>query len=489
MRVVYMANVGTRDLIKDGRWSSIDIDGRREPNCRADGQQWLQDFDAVCGQLDAPILLPGLHHVLQLTAVVDVLLFYSNQDETAAERYRRSDTVHFAQVLQRLLPRRLPGKIGEVKLAQLLGSPADYNHTLPFFAERLPQLVAPDSVDAVYVAPVGGADASNVGLTINAVHCYREMCQFIYVTPDGGVHRLNLHRELLGNYARQEADAQLRRHDYVALRDTLRRARLGESWHQHLCDYADRRTRFDFQRAYKALNAAVAASDSGETIVRLQRLRQSLQPFVTPPSPPTSASDAAVWESWFQNQRALLSELLFNLRLKAGQCEWVDFLGRLFRLREALLRLVFELACRHSTEKHGHQFTDFAKGVQADPKLQRFMDEKGADYTDVNHRTLSLALEYWVTLGGQGQEYGPLHSLGKKIGWDELTQLRNKSIAAHGYAGVSEEDVVRAGKMQVHDLLDKLRDALTCVGAANVTAEDPYAAVQSMLREVISLQH
>ena len=83
----------------------------------------------------------------------------------------------------------------------------------------------------VYVAPVGGADASNVGLAINAVRHYRDHCQFIYVLEKAGVQLLNLHAELLGDYARREAAAHLNRRDYAALAQTLCQGRLGEPWH------------------------------------------------------------------------------------------------------------------------------------------------------------------------------------------------------------------------------------------------------------------
>jgi len=476
MRVVYLANVGTRDLTRNGRPTS---------NCRADGEAWLHDYDAVKDELDTPILLPGLRYVLQHVNQLDVLLFYSDQDETVAEEHRSRDTVYLAQVLRRLLPERLPGRVREVRLARLLGNPADYNEMMAFFSGRLHELLAPDEVDALYVAPVGGADASNVSLTVNAVRLYRWKCQFIYVMPDGHVEPLHLHQELLGDYARQEAKAHLARHDYTALRETLEQMGLGKPWQQHLCEYADRRSRFDFKRAQEALQAAMQAAESGEIKLKLARIQETLQPFLREQDPPTSTSDEATWTRWFELQRYLLSELFFNLKLKAERGEWVDFLGRLFRLYEALLRLIFELETRHSTEKQGDiGFADFVSAIEANTDLRDYLVTKKARLGEANTRNLLLVLEFWVR-HGKGKEYGRLRETLKVIGGQELSSLRHKTIIAHGYRGVSQEDVEEAAGKPVGQLIEEIRAALDMIGASTVEESNPYTAVKELLQEIV----
>src|SRR5262249_40741165 len=96
-----------------------------------------------------------------------------------------------------------------------------------------------------------------------------------------------------------------------------------------------------------------------------QTLSESLQPFLKKPKAATSQSREEAWEEWFKLQRLLLGELFFNLQLKAEGGEWVDFLGRLFRSHEAVLRLVFELETRHSTDGNDTSgYPDFEKVLQ-----------------------------------------------------------------------------------------------------------------------------
>ncbi len=329
MQIFYLANVGTRDVTCNGTTSITTLaDGRSVPNCRADGHQLLDQFEALDSNLDAPILLPGLKRILApfqaAPPQVRVILFYTDQDETVKDDYRRSDTVNFARVLQRLLPRRL-GNYIRVDLVRLEGNPADYNNTLQFFKRKLGEVEQPGEDDVVYIAPVGGADASNVGLAINAVRRFQDRCQFIYVMPGAEVQLLNLQNELLGDYARREAGAHLKRRDYVALEQVLRQSRLGEPWHQQLCAYADCRTRFDFEGARKVLEEGQKELQSGEVHARMGRFLEELRPFLKEVTPPTSTSSLEEWEESFKMQGQLLAELFFNLGARLSRANgWIS---------------------------------------------------------------------------------------------------------------------------------------------------------------------
>jgi hypothetical protein len=483
MNVLYMANVGTRDVIRDGKYASTVVDGRPAPSCRADGEVWLQDYDSFRPVLAAPILQPGLQSVLELAAEVVVVLFYSNQDETTPEKYRRGDTIFFAQILRRLLPHLFPHRV-RAEVHQLPGNPSDYNNAVPFFTERLPQLAPAAGVDAVYVAPVGGADASNVGLTIGAVRCYRDKCQFIYVS-DSRVDRLNLHEELLADPTREAAQAHRARHDYIALADTLRRYPAAREWHRYLCEYADRRARFDFHRADAALENALRTAESGETRLLLQNMQASLKPFLEPVVSATSSSPLEQWDRSYAQQQRLLGELFFNLHLKARQGEWVDFLGRLFRLQEAVLRLAFEMETRHSTDKQKKEFPDFVKAVAERPELRAYLESAEIRFEDPNMISLKCIVDFWVKCGGKGREYGKIKRFVDTCGGDELANLRNKSIVAHGYKGISAEDITKAAGMSVDELLDQLKGALDCLRVSTDDSRDPLMAVQKAFNRIL----
>ena len=470
------------------------------PKPRPEGAALLANYKNVQSELTAPILSAGIQHVLQAGgAIARVQLFVSDQPAppVTLDQYREKDTVEFGKLLQLVLKEQFGEAVERIEWEPIRLNPSDYNRTLPFFAERLPLLIPPDSVDVVYVAPVGGADASNVGLTINAVRCYREKCQFIYVMPDGQIHPLNLHQELLGDYARREAAAHLQRRDYAALKKTFEEAGLGRKWHLHLCDYAERRTHFDFARADKSLQEAVDTADSGQIKLEVNRLRESLKPFLKKHKVPTSACGNTAWDDWLGLQRLLLRKLFFNLKLKAEMHEWVDFLGRLFRLNEAVLRLVFELETHHSTDGNDRNgYPDFAKAVSTITDLAALgIDGRPTTYT------LKKIVEYWVRVAGKNAYEAVLafQEAAEKqtnVGGVSVTllSLRNKSILAHGYQPVSEEDIASViggedlGSViggEVVSLLGRVRGMLSSLKVSFSKEADPYAPVENLLQSVL----
>jgi hypothetical protein len=489
-RVVYLANVGTQDVKRNGQ---------KLPKPRLDGCDLLAaEWAAVREQLSAPILAAGLRYVLPSAgSPIRLQLFVTDQPLDERNRvFWEQDTIELGRILQRLLPEQFGTSVARVTCEALHFNPADYNSALPFFARRLPELLSPDDVDTVYVAPVGGVDACNVALTVSAVRLYRDKCQFIYVMPgrqgeDGQVSLLKLLDELLGDYARQEAAAHLRRHDYGGLRETLRLSRLGQPWQIPLCDYADYRTRFDFRRASQALQDAIPLA-VGQDRLHLHRLSESLAIFLQGQRPPRSGDDDSTWAAWYDLQRAWLGELFFNLRLKKDRGEWVDFLARLFRLQEAVLRLVFELRTQHSTDKHPETgFQDFDCGVRSTRGLAEALEAKPEECLRPETGNLWQALAFWVK-NGYGPQYGPLRDCLTSIGGTQMAELRNRSIGAHGYQGVSRGDVEdalnRAAKklpasgLTVDDLLARLQAALQTLGVTVGNGADPYAAVQPLLR-------
>jgi hypothetical protein len=483
MRIAYLANIGNRDVTCDGKNASET--GQKPRNA---GEAWLQKYEALKERLDAPILLPGLRSVAQYTPALQVVLFYTDQEDP---KHRESDTLHFATILQHLLPTRLEPVKAEVILKRIEGNPTNHDNLFSFFREQLPQTLPANTVDQVFVAPVGGIPAANMILLIHAIRLYGERCQTLYVTPDGQTHERSLHLELLREYARVEARAHLNRGDYAALGATLRRARLGELWHADLCDYADARTRFDFSQADNALQQAIRHA-SGTMRLRLDAVRRSFQSVLDPPGKekaPTSNSPQQDWEAWFDLQRRLLGELFFNLRRKQQQGEWVDFIGRLFRLQEALLRLVFETHTRHSTDKIDKGHPDFVKAVLQDPGLHACLKQKDQwrDPDGCNSPTivnLAKALSYWAETE---PDLAKIKKAYHSINWQKLGELRNKSILAHGYEGIGETQMAtQAGKkapVPVDELVGHVEALLNAVGVS--LGEDPYDTMNRLLEEAL----
>lgn len=149
MSVLFIANVGNRDVQVPG-----DFDLPPEKDARARGQALLDNWEIYRKQVQADILIKALRWVVRKHDTVEqVVLIASDQSD---ERYRQSDTISLAHVLERLLTER-PAKydwakqIAEITIVPVNANPASYDDMTAFYEHLLPRLSAAHG-DIVYLA-------------------------------------------------------------------------------------------------------------------------------------------------------------------------------------------------------------------------------------------------------------------------------------------------------------------------------------------------
>jgi hypothetical protein len=212
----------------------------------------------------------------------------------------------------------------------------------------------------------------------------------------------------------------------------------------------------------------------GETRLKINILRNSLMPFLQEISSPNAPGQN--WRHWLDRQAQLMVELYFNLRLKYRSGEYVDFLSRLFRLHEAVLRYLFEQEASISTDKGGEKtFRDY---IRARPPLQDFLDKHKLEYWPTT-RVLAAILDFWVTREQKGPQYGPVHRWIQRL--EKLSDLRHKSIGAHGYLGISQQEITE--RWNSASVVEDLAKVLGHVGLT--LEDDPFIRVSLLLREAL----
>src|SRR6266545_342812 len=119
MRVAYLANVGTRDVQRNGKPIA-------KP--RPDGAALLAEFEKVRAELIAPILSAGIRQVLGNVARIDVVqLFVSDQlppPATASDHHER-DTVIFGELLGKILAAEFGERVARYACEPMRLNPAD----------------------------------------------------------------------------------------------------------------------------------------------------------------------------------------------------------------------------------------------------------------------------------------------------------------------------------------------------------------------------
>jgi hypothetical protein len=492
--IVYLANVGTRD---------VTLDGRPLPLPRPDGERLLRAYleypEAFGHRLDAPILLPGLLRAIRVAGSVDrLVLFVSDQPEGVAPEHRDRDTVHLGELLRLWLPRCavLGGGLGEVRVVAIPGNPADYSTAILFYERALPGLV-PDGARTVYVAPVGGADASNTGLWLASVRLFRARVEAIYVMPGGRVEQIPLARVLLRDQAVRQACALLEYYDYSGLASLLAGVPWwGGAWHPLFARAMSERLHFNFWGAVRLLDQA-AEKAGGEERAWIGRMSDSLRRFArcleSGGKAPASGDPEPEWTAWLERHRTGLAELYWNMLVKARRAEWVDFLGRAFRLYEGVLRLVFEETTRHSTCRGpSGRYPDFAGYVAGDEGLVSYLRSKGVrageDGVSWEPSTyvLKLVVEYWTERERGAAGFLPVR--GMCLLMERLAQLRNASIMAHGWDPVSRDEMERQAGMGIEEVLERIRRGLKA-GGVETGEENPYDQANDWFRARLEAEH
>ena len=113
------------------------------------------------------------------------------------------------------------------------------------------------------------------------------------------------------------------------------------------------------------------------------------------------------------------------------------------------MRYVFEKETKVITEKIKGGYEDFERYVKSDKELLSFLEREGIklEHIDPNRRILRKIIEFWVKKRDFikcGQIFGFVDRINKPEG-SSLADLRNKSILAHGFEGISKKEFENYG--------------------------------------------
>lgn len=445
MNILIMANIGNSDL---------EVDGQRPKRARPDGEAILQRLAEH--QIEFPILEPCLRHIQRQhpNETARLICFYTDQPETPPttqpDRHgvslRDKDTIWFARIAAQVLPERFAGWLHEVQPMRIEGSsgpdlnPSIYDEAFEAYGDLLRRSYD-QTVDLCYILTAGGIPACNFALQLQSIIAYAERCRFIY-PPESGrrVNELRIGEQMQSAIQRANAIAALKQYNFPSALISARAAQSSD-WVIGLLEYAVYREAFDFKRALQSIEQTERRA-SGSTRELCADLRANLQQL-----------------SEQNDQAALLREVAYSAEIALRNGRYADMLGRIFRLQEGVLRLVveryLELPTDMSRSVKETNLARYLEQIDANQALREYLDQKTIDdkplrYRDGPNRPVMQALIEFVINGGvrnNGQPWNKnvrerlkavYHILQR---FDRLSDLRNQSVIAHGFAGVSREEI------------------------------------------------
>lgn len=389
------------------------LDNNQIRPARSEGKKVLTDYKKFESRLTTPIISPILEYILTRFEKLEyIVLFVTNQEPP-----NQNDTLYFGEIIELILEKR--ENIKNIKLIQIPHNPALYDEMFNYYEKKINYRT--NEWEKVFISPTGGTPACNFALLFNTVKFFQEKCEILYTSEKTKkVIPLHIVTPLLNEFKKNVIKTLVRNYDYSAISDILENNNEWRIAHL-LSEYARLRLYFDFDSALHISEELIKITQ-GKLRKFCEDLRENLDKFAQ------------------EDKKALMLELYNNAKIKAKRKEYVDFLGRIFRLQEALLRYVVEMELQIPTdvsstekrEKYRHaikgQIEDFLKTLKVGGKLLR--------YEEPNTMALLNLIKFIVEEKGQ-EKYRTFYEKIEKT--QRLARLRDRSIMAHGFEEISEK--------------------------------------------------
>ena len=456
MRACLMANIGNRDLMYD--------DKQINP-ARSEGEKIYNNLAEYKPKLSMPIISPvadWINHNYPDTAL-DLVLFCTNQQD---EKHRGRDTIYFAECIRKMLSGQKPFQ--KVFKVEISSNPNLYDDMFEFFHKDLSKRRKYFSeYNQVFISLAGGIPACNMALCLHSIGFFREKAIPIYpLEGKNAAVPLQIGGQLIDNFRISSIMAYLKQYDYAAVIPLLE----GLGMHDCAClvEVALARLNFNFDQAIKLLDGII------------NRQYGEIRDFAL--SVKADLERLSMGELNF-----LILELLHNARIKFIRGEYIDFLGRVHRFCEAILRYLVEnktiLGVYTDIDGDGRNFEKYNESISQIHGLAEFLKSKKYDAEPLNYKqpnipTLLAILEFVK----QEQHPYDLSFLYDQISLlDNLSSLRNKSPLGHGFDGVSLEKIK---EKVVGFCFEYLVEIVKRLGVVDVV--DPFEKVNEFVLKKIS---
>ncbi|MGL5330637.1 MAG: hypothetical protein ACRDD7_15305, partial [Peptostreptococcaceae bacterium] len=129
----------------------------------------------------------------------------------------------------------------------------------------------------------------------------------------------------------------------------------------------------------------------------------------------------------------IMSELIANIKIQIVNEEYIDFLGRLYRIKEALFKYIFV----NSKENKKYKVCMHGKMVSKKNILYTLKKKYNIYNANLIHGVTNYIRKNLKQTKRMDKVLEILN--GEKL--EKLIQLRNDSLVGHGFKGVSKEDI------------------------------------------------
>lgn len=530
MSVVVFCNLGSRDVVL------TDAPTERPPFAREAGQQYWAALATYGTRLDFPILNPAIEYILDQESGIDELVLLGTDQSDV--RHQRGDTLYYAMLAEALLPSRFEGRIQRAT-HHLVGKEPPANPTLydEMFRvyEELLRPFAEKPIDACYLIISGGIPACNTALLFQGIRYFGDRCQLVYLA-EGNPQPipLGIGQQIMDVMQENRIHEMLDRFDFSAASSLLQKRPSVPPLAPALLNYARSRLWFDFSGAQSYLTQAIKESQA-DVRTMLQKEQASLSALAN-----ADKKEIALIGEVYHNamiawdnerfvdflgraqrfQEAVTAYLLAQIQQQNSSFAHLkpELISRQAEARQtavALIGATYKTAqgtAEQIPAQHKVTLANMLEKAFNLPELDALMFDLSVDYENISGDTKNIRARelvahavrnnYFPNLVDAIQKLRPHLDFSALSDWKQkttsgilgdglrrleaLAPLREQTIIAHGYAGVSEAIILETynqaeGDGEFHPRRDM---TMICI-ELGISIENPFRVAQTLIKQAL----
>ncbi|MBW9220632.1 hypothetical protein KKP91_00205 [Methanothermococcus sp. SCGC AD-155-M21] len=391
------------------------------------------------------------------------------------------DTYYSAKIIKEWLIKNYPKLENRVEVIKINKNPSDHTVMLEEYSEIFSKLG--DNYDDVYLGITGGTPAQISGLIISGILKWETKTKTLYKPQGEKLQDDKIGMELFKKFKNEEYNSYKKSKMYLLASEVGKKYELIEDWEYHKLRALHFKNLYDFERAIDEFNRAFNKAniehkkEIKEKVTSLRKLEGN-----EPINKENNELNNELKEN-IEKYKLLINLLIDNIKSKWENGEYVDFVGRLFRLEEAVLRTIVEKEFNKSMDKKkingDSKFGGYEK-LTENSDVRNHLIEEGVEIDKgVNRHSLFHLVGYLVEKKGL-KKYKRIHEIMDKLNRnnktkkapkklekvESLADLRNKSIIAHGFIGVSKENIIelynedKSKEEEIIEDIDDVRDLI-----------------------------
>jgi len=401
MKKFLIANVGNSDVQIDGQFLKFPMQ---------DAGPVINSIEEYKGRITFPLITP----LFEKYKFDGLFLFASLQDDSVPEELRRKDTYLLAQIIKLFFP--------HTSIYLVNGNPSDYSGMYIYYAETLSKIKTNIKEEFItYLSLTGGTQAQNTSLLIQGIKSFGLKADTVYISPDKGPETIGISRMLFRDRALGDALLAIRAFDYPSAMEILQAIGIDRNT-MNFIKYLNSRKNFDFKRASESLESIESRGDEKIFIEKLIK-------------------DLKVLEEG--SDRLKLKELYNHIDISWKMSKFMEFLAFMFRFHESYLFYLLErelgIKITGSKGDINPGYIEFVNRCEVREFLSKQRAGKNTLKFDSPSRPVLMAIiRYLIEKEGKAELRKEQEILSAVEG---LGDMRNKTIYAHGYSGISGEGI------------------------------------------------